>query len=47
MVVELKAGVAADAALGQVPGYMGAITREMTAEGEHAVRFIFEERSLG
>ena len=33
VVVELKAGIAKDAALGQVLGYMGAVKREMTAEG--------------
>jgi hypothetical protein len=38
VVVELKAGVAKDAALGQTLGYMGAITREMTVEGEYAGR---------
>lgn len=38
VVVELKAGVAKDAALGQVLGYIGAIKREMTADGEYAGR---------
>jgi hypothetical protein len=38
VVVELKAGVAKDAALGQLLGYMGAIKREMTAEGAYADR---------
>jgi hypothetical protein len=38
VVVELKAGEAKDAALGQVLGYMGAIKREMTADGEYAGR---------
>ena len=33
VVMELKAGLAKDAALGQVLGYMGAITRELASEG--------------
>jgi Endonuclease NucS len=38
VVVELKAGLAKDAALGQLLGYMGAVKREMTEEGEHSGR---------
>jgi hypothetical protein len=38
VVIELKAGLAKDAALGQVLGYMGAITRELASEGKYADR---------
>jgi hypothetical protein len=38
VVIELKAGLAKDAALGQVLGYMGAITRELASEGKYAGR---------
>jgi hypothetical protein len=38
VVVELKAGLAKDAALGQLLGYMGAIKRETAGEGERAGR---------
>jgi hypothetical protein len=42
VVIELKAGLAKDAALGQVLGYMGAITRELTSEGQYAGRPVRE-----
>lgn len=38
VVIELKVGLAKDAALGQVLGYMGAITRELASEGEYVGR---------
>jgi endonuclease len=40
VVVELKAGLARDAALGQMLGYIGAIMREMTTAGEYAGRAV-------
>jgi RecB family endonuclease NucS len=40
VIIELKAGLAKDAALGQALGYMGAIKREMTLEGEYSGRSV-------
>jgi RecB family endonuclease NucS len=40
VLIELKAGLARDAALGQMLGYMGAITREMTTDGKYAGRVV-------
>ena len=42
VVIELKAGFAKDAALGQMLGYMGALKRDMGEQGEDAARPVRE-----